>query len=147
MKKGFTTLIIFSFIFVFFGCATVTDILYGPDLTPDQLKDVIYKDSYALGAIKVSKVNDLNLVNQYIREAEKFKSVSNPEDYLTQKFLQSLKDGEEQDAYVYFAARRLYQRVGAKLINNNIDIDDLNLDLFNYAVDAYIDGLKGVIRN
>jgi hypothetical protein len=143
MKKLFFIVVLLS---IACGCSSMTDAVYGPDMTPDQLKDAIYQDAYAIGSIRASGKAPAE-IDKYVQEAVAVRSVADPESYLTAKFLESLRDGDQENAFIYYTARRLYQRVGAKLINENINTDGLNIDLFHMAVDAYVDGLKMVMSS
>jgi hypothetical protein len=47
----------------------------------------------------------------FIAEAEKIKSAISPSDYLTQKWLQALAQGDATNIFIYTGARRLYDRL------------------------------------
>lgn len=123
------------------ACSTVTGFLYGPDATPSQIKDYVYQDAYAIGAIQAARKGvDKSAL---IAEAEDAKSLADPNAYFTKKFLEAIAAGESENALLYYSVRRLYQRVGAQLIEGRIDTSTLDVDLFVWACDAYIAGVKG----
>lgn len=122
------------------GCSMVTDLVYGPDMTPMELKESIYRDAFDIGAMWAVK-KDVNK-EELILDAEKILSVDDPRSAINTLWLESIKRGDTEHALIYFAARRLYDKVGASLIDDKLNIEGLNLDLLKFAVEAYIEGIK-----
>jgi hypothetical protein len=124
------------------GCGAVTSAVYGPSMTPNELQDAIYADSYALGAICASG-KTAKEIKRYEILAENAKLSPEPYAHMTKRFLQAVREGDTKDAIIWGAARRLYKRIGARIVKDRIDISGLDFVLLNYAADAYIDGLYG----
>jgi hypothetical protein len=125
------------------GCQSVTGAIYGPGMTPDQLRDAVYEDAYAIGSIRASGASK-DQIDKYLIEAEMVMGIDDPRSYFTVQFLKALKNGDQKNAFIFYTARRLYDRTGATLLSDGmINTDALDMDLFHHAVDAYIAGLKG----
>lgn len=124
------------------GCAGVTNAIYGPELTPAQLKDAVYQDAYALGAMWAARAPGEK--EALLDFAHRVKLSAAPGDLLTQQWLEALRRGDTEHAFIYYAARRLYERVGAKLVAERLTVAELQVDLLVWACDAYIAGVQSL---
>ena len=118
------------------GCAQLTDVLYGPDVSSDQLKTYIYEDSYAIGAI-FGRDKTTETIAKLISDAE-----LNPYGLITHQFYEALASSNTNDAILYFALIRIYRRLGLDPTADILDLSGLNYELLKLASDGYLDGLK-----
>jgi hypothetical protein len=137
MKK---LILIGSMIIYLIGCQSLTDLTYGPDLTPGQLKDVVYEDAYALGTLRA--INDSDDINGILKRAKKAKASTDPMSTISEMYYNELRKGEIENAIIWFAARRLLERVGIKIADNTYENIGFNRNLYEYAIDAYVQGVK-----
>ena len=137
-SKGNTMIVLLMAMALIVSCSTVTDLIYGPDMTPEELRSAIYQDAFAIGAIAASG-KDSDSVAHLIRDAETVRMPS-PELAMQQAFLSELREGDTENAFLWFAARRVYGSLGARLIDDKLDASGLDLDLWGVFVDAYIQG-------
>lgn len=123
------------------GCATVTDWVYGPDMTLDQLRDAIYEDGYAIGSILSANKTD-EQKRDMIDQADLIRGSSDPMSVASQQFYDAIRDNESEQALVWFAIRRVLQNVGIGIINDAYEDAGIDIDLWGIFVGAYIDGIN-----
>jgi len=138
MKTLFTLLLAF----VLAGCGTITDTIYGPDLTPAELQDAIYEDAFSIGVIMASREGAD--ANKILKSAETLRGLANPGEAIRLKWLEFMRDGDTENAMLFFAARRLYARLGAKIVGDQLTSAGLDSQQFNFALDAFIEGVKSL---
>ena len=144
MKKlSFAVMLCFFTVFLFQSCAQTTDLLYGPEATPEQVRQYIYEDAFALGAMR-AEMPDFDY-DEVMRRVEVFKAASDPSAILQEQMLKLMEEGKAEYALIYFAASRLIRRVGATYINDVLDVSGVDRDLLNYAADAYVAGINKAV--
>jgi len=147
------------------GCGTITHTIYGPDLTPDQLRNEIYEDAYAVAQIRVSvtvsrmatEMKKNGATEQEIADAKKkfigevkerialVKNSTDPMSLLNQYWYRELAEGDPDRTAIMalagMAGRRVLKRIGISISGSNLDQQfaaiDFDRDLFLWAVGAY----------
>ena len=137
MHRKFAPLILVTFLLC--ACAGVTDLFYGPDLTPAQLDDAIFQDAYALGAIWVS--SDPAAADDLVAGAKVVATSVDPGAAITGAWLDAVRDGDTENALKYYAARRLYDRLGAALVGSELNTAGVDPRRLSLALDAFIEGV------
>jgi hypothetical protein len=145
------------------GCTTqAMTAWYGPDMTPDEMKGELYKEAYGFGSLRRSqcldKVKDIAdeklkaeklqaYLDEYDEKVQAVIAATDTDDYLLQQWLEAIRSGDQQSILIWTAARKLYSRVGAKIVNDQLDTSGVDLNLTHYAANAYLDGLYGRMEN
>ena len=126
------------------GCAPATNLLYGPSMTPTQIEDAVYQDAFAIGAMWVakdkSKAEDLVTAAQDMKD--QMDNEMNISAVLTDAWVQALKKGDTNDAFMLFAIQRLYGRLGITIKGPDIDTSKVDKALLYSAADAFIAGVQ-----
>jgi hypothetical protein len=126
------------------SCQGFTDFMYGPDLTPNQLQDLIYEDAWYLGTVRAKDDVETETVLEHIRLT---RMADDPVGAVAQRFYDIMREKEGSEALVWFAARRALQRIGIYLkgeIGEGYESVGFNKELFLFALDAYEEGFLSV---
>jgi hypothetical protein len=167
MKQIFALLFIMTMLV---SCSTITNAVYGPDMTPDQIRDAVYQDSYAVGSIRVSvycadiekkmltagNTNDeikdakLKLIGEIQGRIDLIKGSNDPMSLLNQYIFKQMANSDPTTTIVIslatMAGRRVLSRLGIKVIqdgvNKTFESADLDFGLFLHAVEGYEKAVK-----
>jgi len=126
------------------GCAGVTDVFYGPDMTPVQTEDAVYQDAFAIGTMWAAK--DPSAAADLVLSAQAV--IDNMDDelslsaYLNDAWVRALKKGDTEGILMMYAIGRLYGRLGITIDGPNISTAGMDKGLLYSAAEAFIDGVK-----
>jgi hypothetical protein len=93
-----------------------------------------------LGTLRA--INDSDDINGILKRAKKAKASTDPMSTISEMYYNELRKGEIENAIIWFAARRLLERVGIKIADNTYENIGFNRNLYEYAIDAYVQGVK-----
>ena len=144
------------------ACQSAVNLLYGPDLTPDQLRDLVYQDGYSAGNIRASvalqRLKDkmtaagatdkqidaakVALLDDILTRCRLVRNSANPMAVVNQVFYRKMieRDADEtlQRQLMRMAGQRILTRVGIRVVGDKaFEAVDFDRALWNHGVDAY----------